>query len=109
MNIFGLTEKEKKIVGNYSNDGVLYTEKQWTYAEGLVKGFLVGKRYSVNKIHTSRWIATGAIAVFGLDDYNQEHRFQYYMRDLVRDVIRDDRTSFEEYQEAVKQAGLLEK
>jgi hypothetical protein len=106
--MLGLTAKEKKIVSNYSNDGVLYSKEQWQYAEGLVKGYLIGKRYDAKKINISRWMTTGAIAVFGLDDYNQEHRFQYYMRDLIRDVIRDDRASWVEYQEAVKRAGLLE-
>jgi len=92
-----LTEKDRKIIGSCSNDGVLYTGQQWKDARALLQMTLEG----VTTI--SALTIVGSLTVW---DSDGKVIGNYYMRDLVRGIIRDDEQSQVEYQEAVKAAGL---
>ena len=91
-----------KVFGNRvytvrANDGGLYSERQYEEAVQL----LVRSGYN-SFFEYSRLYVVGSITVFDAD----RAVASFYMRDLVRGVVRDNDEARTEYQESVRQAGL---
>lgn len=83
-----------------SNDGVLYREDEWEQAKKLVEDHLSG--IGKQDIQVGPWVITGAIAGFADGD-----PVEFYMRDLVRGIIRSDSEAFREYFAQVLKSGML--
>lgn len=92
-------DKELEDWCDTSNDGVIYTSKQWEDAETFVRNHLSRECEIVRYI--SRWVVTGAIA----GETTTGRLFEYYMRDLVRGAVRED--GYDEYADAVEKAGIV--
>ena len=97
-----LTKREKMIAGAYSNDGVLYSNDQWNEARKLLDKKLGEDGHYV--CGTVALTIVGSLTAFGL---HNRVIGEYFMRDLVRGIVRDDDRARREYQEAVDAAGLV--
>ena len=86
-----------------ANDGVAYSDDQYILAGRLVEEHLRRLGKSVSITEWNYWHVTGAIAGFT----NDGEPFEFYMRDLVRGIVRERQLGYGEYMAAVKEAGVV--
>lgn len=110
----GYTSKTggKQPTGIISSDGRRYTKEEWEAAENLMIGFLIGRCQirEASEVKPGRMEVVGSVNARRIRDGKI---YEFYMRDLVRGIVResnggpDRRAACEEYQRAVRQAGLI--
>lgn len=103
--IFGqrMTRRELMVIGDYTNDGFLYTNEQWEAARESLRSYFHERGNDI--VHIRRLRTVGSLTVFGP---NQSVLGHYYMYDLMRGRIREDRVkAYEDYCERVQWAGLI--
>lgn len=100
MGLFRNKEKATR-----SDDGIHYSDDQYAMGRAFVEYHLMQQGW--RGIFVRPRCATGAITGFVRDASGVETPVEFYMRDLVRGMIRNDQVARLEYYDQVRQAKMI--